>query len=153
MPLFTKPELAKIVLGSLYYVHDQDRLTLHAYVLMENHMHLVATAEKFSDELRKFKSFTARRIVDLLSYSGTSFFLQQMRFSKKHHKTEQIYQVWQEGSHPVAIEDEAVLKQKIEYIHANPVRRGYVDQPEHWRYSSARDNSGQAGPIPIEMIL
>ncbi len=29
--------------------------------------------------------------------------------------------------------------QKAEYIHYNPVRRGYVDQPEHWNYSSARN--------------
>ncbi len=153
LPLFTKLELAKIVLDSLYYVHDQDRLTLHAYVLMENHMHLVATAEEFSDELRKFKSFTARKIIDLLSDSAAAFYLKQMRFSKKRHKTDQIYQVWQEGSHPVAIEDEAVLKQKIEYIHSNPVRRGYVDQSEHWRYSSARDYSGQAGSVPFEIIF
>ena len=32
-----------------------------------------------------------------------------------------------------------MLRQKIEYIHDNPVRRGYVDAPEHWRYSSARN--------------
>jgi hypothetical protein len=32
-----------------------------------------------------------------------------------------------------------MLFQKIEYIHYNPVKRGYVDEPEYWRYSSARN--------------
>ena len=31
------------------------------------------------------------------------------------------------------------MRQKLDYIHHNPVKRGYVDQPEHWRYSSARN--------------
>jgi putative transposase len=31
------------------------------------------------------------------------------------------------------------MLQKLEYMHNNPVRRGYVDDPMHWRYSSARD--------------
>jgi hypothetical protein len=32
-----------------------------------------------------------------------------------------------------------MLNQKTDYIHTNPVRRGYIDVPEHWRYSSARN--------------
>ena len=39
---------------------------------------------------------------------------------------------------------------KRDYIHYNPVKRGYVDLPEHWRYSSARDYLGDAGLIEID---
>ena len=35
-----------------------------------------------------------------------------------------------------------MMRQKIEYIHRNPVEWGYVDQAEHWRYSSARNYQG-----------
>jgi hypothetical protein len=35
----------------------------------------------------------------------------------------------------------------IDYIHANPVRRGWVSAPEHWRYSSAHE--WLAGSVPI----
>lgn len=31
------------------------------------------------------------------------------------------------------------LFQKIEYVHNNPVRKGYVEAPEYWTYSSARN--------------
>ena len=44
-----------------------------------------------------------------------------------------------EGSHPKIIETEAMMLQKLNYIHENPVRRGYVSDPTHWRYSSARN--------------
>ncbi len=39
--------------------------------------------------------------------------------------------------------------QKIEYIHMNPVRRGYINDPLHWRYSSARNYARQEGLIPV----
>jgi hypothetical protein len=42
-----------------------------------------------------------------------------------------------------------VLRQKLDYIHQNPVKRGYVDSPEHWRYSSARNYAGQVGLIEV----
>jgi REP element-mobilizing transposase RayT len=48
------------------------------------------------------------------------------------------YQVWQEGSHPEAIFTEKFARQKLDYIHMNPVRAGLVEAPEQWLYSSAR---------------
>ena len=39
--------------------------------------------------------------------------------------------------------------QKIEYIHNNPLRRGYVDDPVAWRYSSVRNHAGRAGLIDV----
>ena len=50
-------------------------------------------------------------------------------------------QLWQEGSQPKMIETEAMLRQKLEYIHDNPVKRGYVSDPTHWRYSSAQGHT------------
>lgn len=44
------------------------------------------------------------------------------------------------------------MRQKLDYIHHNPVRRGYVDLAEHWRYSSARDYQGQAGLLVIDRL-
>jgi hypothetical protein len=47
------------------------------------------------------------------------------------------------------IENEPVLRQKLEYIHNNPVKRGYVDDPVHRRYSSAGNYAGVPGLIPV----
>ena len=43
------------------------------------------------------------------------------------------------------------MHERINYIHQNPVKRGYVDEAKHWRYSSARDYEGMAGLIEIEI--
>jgi hypothetical protein len=43
-----------------------------------------------------------------------------------------------------------MMKIKIDYIHQNPVKRGYVDEAKYWRYSSARDYDGISGLIEIE---
>ena len=47
---------------------------------------------------------------------------------------------------------EDVLRQKIEYIHYNPVKAGLVDRPEYWRYSSARNYLGQDGVLDIDFV-
>jgi hypothetical protein len=41
--------------------------------------------------------------------------------------------------------------QKMDYIHQNPVKRGYVDRLEDWRYSSARNYLGLKGLIPVTL--
>ena len=64
-----------------------------------------------------------------------------------HNKSDRTYQVWPEGSQPEMIRSEETFPQKLEYIHNNPVRRGYVDDPVHWRYSSAGDYAGEGGLI------
>ena len=47
------------------------------------------------------------------------------------------------------IENDEVLLQKLDYAHYNPVKRGYVDDPVHWRYSSARNYAGLPGLIEV----
>jgi REP element-mobilizing transposase RayT len=47
--------------------------------------------------------------------------------------------------------DRDMMRTKVEYIHNNPVVRGYVDRPEHWRYSSARNYIGEQGLLDVCM--
>ena len=151
IPLFTTPEIASILLDSLRFLVESRRITLFAYVIMENHVHLIASSADLSSEIAKFKSFTARKSIDFYLECKNSFILDQLAFNKLKHKKDRPYQFWQEGSHPQRMEDHSLMAQKVAYIHANPVRRGYVDLPEDWRYSSARDYAGMAGLLPISM--
>ncbi|MFG6096425.1 hypothetical protein SPB21_14290 [Leptothoe sp. ISB3NOV94-8A] len=45
-----------------------------------------------------------------------------------------------------------MLRQKLDYIHNNPVKRGYVDNPAHWRYSSYRNYLGEPGLLSITPV-
>ena len=99
--------------------------------------------------MQSFKGFTAQEIITTLKRAGAKTLLDQLSFFKLPHKRRSAYQVWQEGSHPQQIRTEETIWQKLEYIHMNPVKRGYVDDPLHWRYSSARNYAGQQGLIDV----
>ena len=152
LPVFSHPTCAQIVLDSLSYLQTQKRLILHSYVILENHLHLVASGSDLAKEIGKFKSFTARSIIDYLEESSKTNLLNQLKSAKLAHKVRQTHQLWQEGAHPQALTTPAMALQKIDYIHRNPVARGYVDDPSHWRYSSCRDYVGQQGLIEIELL-
>jgi REP element-mobilizing transposase RayT len=148
LPLFAQPANAQILLDSLSFLQAEGRLTLYGYVILENHCHLLAAAPDIGKTMASLKSFTAARIVERLT-ERQSPILELLAFHKARHKVDREHQVWQEGSHPELIEGEAMMLTKLEYIHRNPVARGYVDDPVHWRYSSARNYAGQPGLMPV----
>jgi len=148
IPVFTKPETVEILLESLRYL-SRESLKLHAYVVLENHMHLLAQSEDISKDIARFKTHTSKQMLAYLADNHVNPVLDQLAFYKKAHKSDRSYQFWQEGVHPELIQGDAMMRQKIEYIHNNPVRRGYVDEPEHWRYSSARNYTGHDGLLDV----
>jgi len=149
LPLFAQPENARIVLDCLRYLQGEGRLVLYGYVLLENHCHLIAGGEELAKAIASFKSWTARRIVERLEALHSPA-LDLLALHKARHKTDREHQVWQEGSHPQLIQNETMMRQKLEYLHNNPVARGYVDDPVHWRYSSARNYAGLPGLLKVE---
>ena len=60
------------------------------------------------------------------------------------------WQLWQQHNHPIELDTNFKIDQKMRYLHENPVKAGFVDAPEHWVYSSARDYAGNQGLIEIE---
>ncbi len=149
MPVFTRRATAQILLDSWQFLQQQDRLTLYGYAILENHIHWIASSPNLATEISAFKSYTARKIIDLLLARNVSLILGQLKHFKADHKTDRLYQLWQEGSHPQMIQNDEMMWQKLEYIHNNPVERGYVDDPMHWRYSSARNYAGQEGLVTV----
>ena len=137
LPVFNRPELVDIVLNSWKYLVDHRRLEIFGYVVMEDHLHLIAKSSNLAKEIGDFKSFTARQIIDWLKDRGHQRLLDQLVWNKERHKADRDYQLWQEGSHPEQIQSVEMMWQKLEYMHNNPVRRGYIALPEHWRRSSA----------------
>ena len=148
IPVFTRPATVDILLDSLRYLMT-DGLKIYAYVILENHLHLVVQSEQLGRDMVRFKSFTAKQLIHYLDEHNVTQILEQLAFYKKAHKDDRAYQFWQEGLHPEWIQNDEMMRQKVDYIHQNPVKRGYVDFAEHWRYSSARNYLGQAGLIEV----
>ena len=149
LPVFTRPETAEVVLAGWRHLREHRNFRLHGYVILENH--LVARSPELSKDIQQLKSYSAKRILEVLDEHHAKRLLEMLKLFKRRYKTQSSYQIWQEGSHPQRIENEHVMRQKLEYIHANPVKRGYVDLPEHWRWSSARNYSGQTGLIEVDI--
>ena len=150
LPVFTRPATVAIVLESWGWLREHESFRLHGYVILENHLHLICYAPDLGKVTQRFKSYTARRIIDHLAESGAERLLTLLALLKRDYKTQSEYQLWEEGSHPQRIEHDSVMRQKLDYIHFNPVKRGYVDVPEHWRWSSARNYAGESGVIEVD---
>ncbi len=148
--VFTRPSMAEIVLNSWEYLIKQERIRLHGYVIMENHVHWIASSEDIAKQVATFKSFTGKQGLQVMREEGEERMLRRLRRERSERDGGWKHQLWQEDSHPEAIISEAMMIQKLEYIHNNPVERGYVDDPVHWRYSSARDYKGLVGLLPVD---
>jgi putative transposase len=139
----------EIIYESWRFLQKNGRITLYGYVIVENHLHWIASAPNLSKEAGDFKSFTARQIIDYLKVRNIQPLLGQLAYYKLPHKDGQRYQLWQDGHHPQQILSEDMMRQKLEYIHNNPIKRGYVDEAVAWRYSSARNYVGRPGLIDV----
>lgn len=151
IPLFNDPNTINILLDSLRFMQTNNRLTLYAYVVMDTHIHLVASAENLSKEIANFKSFIAKSIIKRLKEKHQDELLERLASAKAKHKKDRQFQVWQEGSHPQVIENREIMKQKFEYIHFNPIRRGIVEKPTKWIYSSAANYEDLPGILDISI--
>ena len=122
IPVFTRPQTVDILLESLRFLMKEG-LKVHAYVILENHLHLIVQSSQLNKDMARFKSFTAKKLLAYLKQNRIKTILEQLAFYKKAHKTDRQYQFWQEGIHPELIQNETMMLQKIEYIHYNPVKR------------------------------
>ncbi len=138
------------MLDSLDYMKKKHDIQLYAYVLMHNHFHCILEGDNLASVLRKFKSYTARRIIDHLTDRNRVLLLRSLQAPTS--QTDSSYKVWQEGFHPKQISNRHMMAQKMEYIHYNPVKAGFVDKPVDWRYSSARNYEGLEHLISVNLF-
>jgi putative transposase len=139
IPLFTRKAYIDILINSLNFCRVNKGLKIFAYVILDNHLHLLISGDNLSNTIKDLKRHTAREIIKLAQKEEKLWLLNQFKYYKLKHKDDSDYQIWQEGFHPQQIISEEMLRQKIEYIHHNPVRIGLVEKAEDWIYSSARN--------------
>ena len=149
LPVFANPSFVAIVLDSWRFLQRERRIDILGWVILENHLHWIAVGPQLGKHVGEFKSFTAKTIINELKVRGYRTLLEELEYFKHRHKVDQEFQLWQEGSHPQMIESDEMMWQKLEYTHNNPLRRGYVDDPVHWLYSSARAYVGMPGLIEV----
>ncbi|MGZ3757111.1 MAG: REP-associated tyrosine transposase [Mucilaginibacter sp.] len=157
--VLTRRDYKDILVDSLKFCMANKGLELHAWVIMSNHVHLIiGTNDKpMQDILRDMKRHTSKTIIKAIEdnpqESRKEWMLYQFERAGKHNPNNEQYQFWQQGNHPIELWSKPVIDQKLNYIHTNPVVAGWVDFPEYYLYSSARDYADIKGLLDIDLLL
>ncbi|MDD5323319.1 MAG: hypothetical protein PHD43_22445 [Methylococcales bacterium] len=64
--MFTRTETVEIVLDSWRFLQREAEFEIYGYVILENHLHLIASSPDLSRDMQRFKSYTAKRIINYL---------------------------------------------------------------------------------------
>ena len=147
LPVFTTASRCDILIQAFEYCRQHKGLKIYAWVILDNHFHAILAAPDLPRVLAHFKRHTAQRLVEQLEKEGCEWLLNQFQYFRAAHKAESKHQVWQEGSHPQEITSDEMMAPKQAYIDHNPIKRGLVVAPGHWRYSSAHE--GFPGITPV----
>lgn len=149
--VFSRKACKGIILDALNYCIQYKGLHLHAYVIMESHLHLAISADSYSMGLsaiiRDFKKYTAKQIIEWASTSHQEsrrdWMLLVFRHFGKRNKRNAKYQVWKQDNRPMELFYPKFTAQKVDYIHRNPVAAGIVDRAVDYLHSSARNYAGR----------
>jgi len=131
-----QPEIADMVMEAIHFNANVLRhYSLHAFVVMPNHVHLLATPAVPLPKLTKsLKGITAKRANAILKLVGKPF--------------------WQQESYDHLVKHESEFEKIVKYIEGNPIRAGLVKKASDYRWSSAAwATKGSAPPLRILRAL
>ena len=138
--MFIDERACKIITDSFNFCIKNKFLGVNAYVLMPTHLHATLFdvgfhAERLKQTLDDMRKFTGRQLLDYAMKHLPKCFVEEFH---KHAGKDRERRFWQPTQHPVGIYSEEFWKQKLDYLHHNPCRKGLILSPEDWRFSSAR---------------
>ncbi len=129
-PIFNKVRFCNVIIDSFKFFQSKESLILYGYVIMPDHLHLIATSNDMIHFVQGFKSYTTHKLLGLIQ---NEYIYSHIFFNNN------AARIWCSTNMPKIIETDYYFQQKLEYIHNNPVKKGYVHSPEEWKYSSARN--------------
>jgi len=156
--IFTRLNQKYIIINALQYCQKNKGLEIYAYCIMSSHIHLLCKATNgfiLSDIMRDFKKYTSKKIIDAVinePESRRGWLLDYFKKSCSHLKRKQQYKVWQNGYHAEIAETNWFIKQKVNYIHRNPVKEKIVTLPEDYYFSSARNYAGLENDLDVILL-
>ncbi len=124
-PIVASDADREVLLAALSDQARKHRVALNAYVLMDNHFHLLLTPE------------TAEGVPLMMQAVGRSYV---RYFNDLHHRTGTL---WEGRYKSTLIQTERYLLACMVYLDLNPVRAGLVTDPKQYAWSSHRHFTGQ----------
>ena len=156
--VFSRRIYRDIVLDSFDFCRKNKGFELFAYVIMTNHIHVIMRSRngKLSDLVRDFKKYTSKHILKEINYnpkeSRKEWLEMIFHYHAKFNKRAGEKQLWTHENHAVELSTNEMMDSRLDYIHNNPVRAGFVAQAEDYLYSSARNYADMESLIEIDKI-
>ena len=144
----------------LNYCIEQKGLEIYCWCLMSSHLHMIISAGegyKISDIIRDFKKHSAKAILHKIQTETErrrDDLLWHFERAGRYDSRINTFKFWQEDNHAVHLDpmNMEMFRQKMEYIHNNPVKEGWVQYAHEYIYSSAKDYAGPKGLVKIKFI-
>lgn len=156
--IFSRKVYRDIILDSLKYCRQSKGLNLFAYVIMTNHVHAIMQSKNddLSGLVRDFKKYTSKTILKEVNEnkqeSRREWLQMVFKYHAKYNKRAKEMQLWTHENHAVELISNKMIDSRLEYIHENPVRAGWVEKSEEYLYSSARNYFSLSSLIDIDLI-
>lgn len=126
---FDRHDRFEILEDSFVYCQKNKGLKIYAFVFMLNHLHFIGDAKDMIEIIRDMKKFLSTQFKkSILATEPNVLTLFEINNS---------FCFWEKSNCPKIIETHNYFEQKRDYIHNNPVYKGYVYEPEDWKWSSA----------------
>src|SRR5687767_11465068 len=134
---FQTDKMKEVLCLALDEARQSAGFLLFAYVIMLDHLHLLASRPSTTSEvLRVLKGITSRRVIDYLKENRYASSLARLQHEQRERNYK--YSLWQTEKNVLPVFSEGMFMEKVSYIHQNPVRGGLVERPVDYRWSSAR---------------
>jgi len=152
LPLLRSPTACRVLAESIERARQKHGFWLWGYVFMPEHAHLLlmptSPASRVSKILMDIKRPVAMQAISRLR-DRRSAVLERLRVPGRGGSQ---YRFWQAGGgYDRNINSTQAVRETLDYMHHNPVRRGLVDRADEWEWSSARAWAGLPGqPLVID---
>lgn len=153
VPVFRAEQPCQIFVDTLEEVREKYPYKLIGYVIMPDHVHAIVNNRSgtISDWLRRVRGNSARKILGWLREEQQLTSLKKLELANPQ-KRNHTHAVWQKDPSVVDLWSPKFIRQKLNYLHLNPVRAGICDHPADWKCSSYRAYlPHKAGDVPIEI--
>ena len=152
LPLLSRSRVRRWIVDAFERTRDELDVALWAYVIMPEHVHVLLHPRAPDYHMRRLlallKQPVAKAARGWLEETARTKWLQRLTVV---YPSRRVFRFWQPGGgfdHNVI--REKTLSTIVDYIHANPVRRGLVPEPTQWEWSSARFWDGRSD-VPLRM--
>lgn len=160
LDVFIRNEYKDLFIESLTYCQKEKGLEIHAWCIMSSHVHLVFRSIKGQKPellIGDLKRFTSKSIVKAIQEnpreSRKEFLLEYFKNEGEKSSNVTNYQFWRHDNKPIELWSNKVIKQKIDYVHNNPIEAGLVYKAEDYVYSSATDYTDLKGLVDNIVIF